>query len=332
MKSRTKNRLTEQKIRELVRFSFGDTCEVSHIEEAEGGMFNAIYRMERKKEQDTIVLKAGVVPGTPLLTYEKDVMPTELACLEMVREQTRVPVPAVLAHDFSKTRLNSNYFFMTAFEGVPLSSVSKEMGKDNRNRIMEELAGCLAMLHTIKGPYYGYFTQEKAQQFATWEEAFFHMFEQLFRDAAEQKIQFPENEIRQALEQNADCLRELSEPALVNFDCHEGNVFVKKTDGEYRLEGIIDLERAFWGDPLGDFPSAFIYADDIRREEAFLQAYMRAAGKKSYTEADARRYQLYRMYILSIMAAEVFRYDFQYGKMQGEWARRGIRGCLKELL
>ena len=332
MKSRTKNRLTEQKIRELVRVHFGEECGISDIEELKGGMFNAIYRITRTKEQDKIVLKVGVVPGTPLLTYERDIMPVEVACLKMVRERTDVPVPRVLAYDFGRTRIESNYFFMTALEGVPLSSVSKKMGRENLDRIKAELAGYLAAMHQIKGDYFGYFTEDEKLRFATWKEAFFHMFEQLLRDAAERNTKLPYARIRQALAANAEYLGEQKEPVLVEFDCHEGNVFVRQVDGEWRIAGIIDLERAFWGDPVGDFPTSFVFTDDIRKETAFLNAYLKAAGKSVYTEADAKRYQLYRLYILTVMAAEVFRYDFLYAKLQGAWAGRNISKCLKELL
>ena len=78
MKSRTKNRLSEEKIRELVRIHFGQDCETGEITELTGGMFNAIYRIEREREEDAVILKVGVVPGTTLLTYEQDIMPVEV--------------------------------------------------------------------------------------------------------------------------------------------------------------------------------------------------------------------------------------------------------------
>lgn len=221
---------------------------------------------------------------------------------------------------------------MAALDGVTLSGVSKKMGKDNLDRIKEELAVYLAQLHQIKGSYFGYFTQNPALQFSTWKEAFFHMFDQLLQDAESRNTKLPYAKIRRALADNAAYLEELKTPALVEFDCHEGNVFVKQVGGEYQIEGILDLERAFWGDPIGDFPTAFVFTDDIRKEPAFLNAYLKAAGKSAFTEADAKRYQLYRLYILTIMAAEVFRYDFLYGKLQGAWARRNISKCLKKLI
>ena len=50
MKSKTKNRLSENKIKELVRIHFGRECVTGEITELTGGMFNAIYRIERKNE------------------------------------------------------------------------------------------------------------------------------------------------------------------------------------------------------------------------------------------------------------------------------------------
>lgn len=332
MKSKTKNLLTNEKIRELVKVNFGNTCEIRNIVELKGGMFNAIYMMDRIKENDKIVLKVGVVPGTPLLTYEQDVMPTEVECFRLVSELTTVPVPKVLAYDFSKKYISSNYFFMTAMEGVSLSSVSKKMSSENLDKIRVEIGSCLAQIHQIKGSYYGYFTNDPSKQYATWEEAFLHMFKQILSDCRSRHVRLPYSRIENVLKKNAVYLRELQRPALVEYDCHDGNVFVKKVGEVYVIEGILDLERAFWGDPIADFPTAFIFTDDIRKEKAFLKGYLENSPEKSeYTEADAKRYQLYRMYILVIMVAEIFRYGFLYGKLQALWSKFGISKCLKEL-
>ena len=81
MKSKTKNRLTESEIHALVKLHFG--CEPEEIRELKGGMFNAIYRMRLSSSGRDVVLKAGVIPGTPLLSYEQDIMPVEVACYRL---------------------------------------------------------------------------------------------------------------------------------------------------------------------------------------------------------------------------------------------------------
>lgn len=331
MKSRTKNRLSENKIKELVRIHFGRECETGEITELTGGMFNAIYRIERKNEKDAVILKVGVIPDTTLLTYERDIMPVEVECYRMIREQTTVPVPEVLAYDFSKRYIESNYFFMTELKGEPFSKVMKKMGQENADRIREELAGYLYQIHGIKGKYFGYFTKDERRQYSTWKEAFFHMFRQILADGREHRVKLPYARIMAALQRHDGSLEDVREPSLVEYDCHEGNIFVKKTGNSYTIEGILDFERAFWGDPIADFPTAFVFTDDIRKETAFLNAYLRVSGRNAYTETDAVKYQLYRMYILTIMAAETFRYGFLYGKLQGMWAKWQLRKCLRIL-
>lgn len=331
MKSRTKNRLSENKIKELVRIHFGRECETGEITELTGGMFNAIYRIERKNEKDAVILKVGVIPDTTLLTYERDIMPVEVECYRMIREQTTVPVPEVLAYDFSKRYIESNYFFMTELKGEPFSKVMKKMGQENADRIREELAGYLYQIHGVKGKYFGYFTKDERRQYSTWKEAFFHMFRQILADGREHRVKLPYARIMAALQRHDGSLEDVREPSLVEYDCHEGNIFVKKTGNSYTIEGILDFERAFWGDPIADFPTAFVFTDDIRKETAFLNAYLRVSGRNAYTETDAVKYQLYRMYILTIMAAETFRYGFLYGKLQGMWAKWQLRKCLRIL-
>ena len=331
MKSRTKNRLSEEKIRELVRIHFGQDCKTGKITELNGGMFNAIYRIERIKEKDAIILKVGVIPGTTLLTYERDIMPVEVECYRMIHEQTTVPVPEVLAYDFSKKHISSNYFFMTELKGEQFSSVMKKMGQDNVDKIREELAGYLYQLHGIKGDYFGYFSEDRSCQYSSWMDAFLHMFQQILADSREHKVRLPYDRINVALRRNLWILEDVKEPALVEYDCHEGNIFVKHTERGYVIEGILDFERAFWGDPIADFPTAFVFTDDIRKEKAFLRAYLEISGRTEYTENDAAKYQLYRLYILTIMAAETFRYGFIYGKLQGMWAKWQIRKCLRRL-
>lgn len=327
MKSRTKHHLSEEKIAELLRVNFGEGCEASCITELTGGMFNAVYLIRRKREGDEIVLKVGVLPDTPHLSYEKDLMRREVECMRMISEQTTVPIPKVLACDFSRTRIAGDYFFMTKVEGVAFSSVSRKIEKTQRDQVLGEMAAYLAQMHQVKGTYFGYPTDDKSEQFGTWKEAFFHMYETLLADAKERGYKLPYDRIRKILKEYASYLEEIKEPALVEYDCHEGNVFVKENgDGKWHVAGIIDFERFFWGDPIADFTGVFFLLPDVRKEPAFLSAYLKASREhKEYTKDDEVRYLLYRMYILTIMSSEVFRYGRLYAWIQGTMGKRYLR-------
>ena len=333
MKAITKNLLPEEKIRELVKIHFGEDRKVTSVRELTGGFFAAVYLIGVTGEPDQMVLKVGVIPGTPLLTYERDVMPTEVACLTMLREKTTVPVPKIYACDFSKTHIKSNYFFMEVMEGSVLSEVSRKLSDKDTAQIRRELAYILTQMHSVKGPYFGYFTEEKEKQFATWKEAFYQMVGMVLEDGRRLKKKIPYDRIEHALQAHGDCLETPKVPALVDFDCHEGNIFVKQGADGWHISGIVDLERALWGDPIGDFPTAFIFCDDIRKEKVLLETYLEKSDEiRAYTGTEVRKFLLYRMYVLTIMIAETFRFGGSvYGKLQEVFARKNLKKTLKEL-
>lgn len=71
----------------------------------------------------------------------------------------------------------------------------------------------------------------------------------------------------------------------------------------------------------------FVFVDDIRKEHVFLESYLKAVHKSAFTQADAKRYQLYRLYLAVIMAAETFRYGWFYSRLQGMWAKAQIKNA-----
>ena len=152
-------------------------------------------------------------------------------------------------------------------------------------------------------------------------------------DESRLKKKIPYDRFEHALQAHGDCLETPKVPALVDFDCHEGNIFVKQGADGWHISGIVDLERAFWGDPIGDFPTAFIFCDDIRKEKVLLETYLEKSDEiRAYTGTEVRKFLLYRMYVLTIMIAETFRFGGSvYGKLQEVFARKNLKKTLKEL-
>ncbi len=54
-------------------------------------------------------------------------MPTEVAVFQLIEEQTTIPVPKVLAYDFSKKHIPSNYFFMTPLRSLEAEGAKKDV-------------------------------------------------------------------------------------------------------------------------------------------------------------------------------------------------------------
>jgi aminoglycoside phosphotransferase (APT) family kinase protein len=81
---------------------------------------------------------------------------------------------------------------------------------------------------------------------------------------------------------------------LVHFDLWDGNILLD--DG--RLSGIIDAERAFWGDPVAEFVSLTLLHD---LDAPLLEGY----GRARFDAPARRRLTLYRVYLGLIMLVEM---------------------------
>lgn len=330
MKSKTKNMLTDDTIRTLVRANLGDNSHIGKITELEGGMFNSAYLIE--VDDNNLVLKVAAGVETPLLSYEKNIMAREVEVYRLIEGKEDFPAPDILAVDFSRNHINSDYFFMTELKGEAMNTLSKKLKKDNLEKIKEEMARYFAVLHRIKGEYFGYFTDEDKYRFANWRDGFLHMFTMILEDGRERKIKLPYQRIEKVLKATAPYLDEVKEPSLVNYDLWAGNVFLIQKDGEYVVEGILDFERAFWGDPLADFPAAMMLLKEIEKEKNFFEAYSRMIRRdKNLSENEKTRLILYRLYIHIIMAVETYRYGSFYGFMQRSYAKSIISKCIKKL-
>ncbi|MBK1809982.1 aminoglycoside phosphotransferase family protein [Clostridium sp. YIM B02505] len=330
MKSKTKSTLTKEKIVQLVKLNFGEGIEIGEIKELEGGMFNSAYLIGFNNKD--VVLKVSSSPEAKLLSYEKDLMRTEVEVYKLIEEQTKVPTPKVLSYDFSKSEIDSDYFFMSALNGETMKSIRKKLTIENLNIIKEELGDYFAQIHMIKGNYFGYFTENKKLQFNNWKDAFFHMVQMILNDGKKHKVKLPYDRINKALKSNEHYLGSIKVPSLVDYDLWAGNVFLIKKDGYYHVEGIVDFERAFWGDPYADFPTAIMILKDIQEEPVFWESYTKTAGiDKKLTKEDFVRITMYELYIGLIMSVETYRYDIAYGTFQRIYAKKIIMNCIRIL-
>jgi fructosamine-3-kinase len=124
-------------------------------------------------------------------------------------------------------------------------------------------------------------------------------------DALRNEVTLPQppSEINDLLRANAAVLDDVSRPALVHFDLWSGNILVDSVGHSLRIGGLIDAERAFWGDPVADFVSLALFGD-LTRDEPFLAGYCDAGGHVTFNAATRLRLSLYRTYLYLIMLVE----------------------------
>ena len=91
----------------------------------------------------------------------------------------------------------------------------------------------------------------------------------------------PVEQLRELVRGHADVLDAVDTPVLVHFDLWVGNIPAARG----AVSGLVDAERAFWGDPLAEMVSVALFAD-IEQDPAFLGSY-RAGGRFDHVRSRA---------------------------------------------
>lgn len=304
MDSLTKRRVTENELGRLVRRGFGAQMQVARWHELTDGTYNAAYAVTLSDDRE-FVLKVAPPPGLKLLTHEVDLMRTEVDFYRRAAV-AGVAVPDVAFADFDRDLIGADYVFLSRVAGVDLRAAKDGMSPAEVVGVRTEVAGLTARLHTITGPGYGYPLRGSRSWQPTWRAAFGAMVHDLVADAQRlgKALPAPPERIGALLRRHADVLDEVDRPALVHFDLWDGNVFIAQDPKAWRVEGIIDGERAFFGDPLAEFVSLALFRDLADAPE-ILAGYAAAGGTPyELTASVRRRLNLYTTYLYMIMAIE----------------------------
>jgi aminoglycoside phosphotransferase (APT) family kinase protein len=270
--------------------------------------YNTAYRI-RLTDGTGLVLKIAPDPGVPALAYERDIMRTEELFYRAAA--AAVPVPAVVRADFSRHLIGNDYLLMSELPGASWAAQRERITGPDRDRLRGRLGAVTAALHGVTGRSFGY-PQDKP--FPTWRAAFTGMVDALCADALRFDVPLPEpvGRVRAAVARHLYLLDEVTTPALVHFDLWAGNILVH--DG--RLTGLVDGERAFWGDPLAELASVALFGD-IEQDPPFVTGYRSAGGRLDFDDRTRRRLALYQAYLYLIMLVE--------------WVPRGSSGPMHEL-
>jgi aminoglycoside phosphotransferase (APT) family kinase protein len=221
---------------------------------------------------------------------EIDTMMTEVSALKLLATIEQLPIPRIYVHDDSLTLLPVEYFIMEHLEGSPYSQVKASLSDSEKEKIEHQLGVLSRVINELKGESFGLFSQAT---FPSWKEAFRDMIYGLLADGRDAGVTLPITypELKHEIEIRLDVLDEVKEPRLVHWDLWDGNVFVK--DGE--ITGLIDFERALWGDPLMEY-----YFSHFTPSPAFRQGY----GLFLTEPSQLARRELYDLYFDLILYIE----------------------------
>ncbi|WP_093802870.1 phosphotransferase family protein [Streptomyces sp. Wb2n-11] len=301
MQSRTKRRLASGELDTVLRTSAGIGCSLEY--ELTDGWFNTAYRVLLDDGRPAIV-KLAPSAGTAVLRYERGIMATEAMVYRRITALSDggVPTPALLC-------AGEEFLALSVLEGAPWDKAADHLSPRAQRALRRELGAITARLHTLapEDGRFGYPAAESGLSASDWYSAFTAMVEALLDDAERWKspLGVAPDGIRAMVTEARYALQEVTEPRLVHFDLWPGNVFVDHGDdrSSTRISGIIDHERAFWGDPAAELVS-LAFGGDAGPDSDLVAGYVETGGALDFTPALRHRLALYHVYLGLLLVIE----------------------------
>lgn len=287
----TKNKQSEETILTMAKAAFPER-EKPQITELTEGMCNAAYRLQYEDGFST-VLKIASPDREGFMSNEINLMEAEVRAMELVAEKTDIKVARVYRYDTTRELCAGDYFFMENMEGASWNFVKATLDEETNSALRMEVGKLQSKLSKVQGEKFGLLGDD-SHKFDTLYDFVYFLIKNVLDDAEKRNviIGVPKERILTKLEQDRDIFGEVKVPSLVHWDMWEGNIFVKNG----HVSGIIDWERAMWGEPLMDDRFRF-----HNRHEDFLKGF----GIKELSASQLRRICWYDILLYLTMMTEV---------------------------
>ncbi|GGN17583.1 phosphotransferase family protein [Streptomyces fuscichromogenes] len=317
MQSLTKRRLSAAGLDALLREATGTGCRLES--ELTDGWFNAAY-LVRLDDGRAAVVKLAPPAEAPVLRYERGIMGTEAMVYRRLAglADGAVPAPELLHR-------GTGFLAVSVLEGTPWDKAAERLPAATEAALRRELGAVTARLHTLTSEdgRFGYPAPEAELSAADWRTAFTAMVDAVLEDAVRwgSDLGVPAAGIRDLVAEGGQALDEVTEPRLVHFDLWPGNIFVDDRADAPRITGLIDHERAFWGDPAAELVS-LEFGGDIGPDSDLMAGYRAAGGRLDHSPAVRRRLALYGLYLGLILVVECGPRGYQGD--HADWTRRHL--------
>jgi aminoglycoside phosphotransferase (APT) family kinase protein len=298
MESKTKTDFPVELIQTLTKDQFGSSVQIAEIVPLTDGWFNTAYAIQFANTTPNAILRIAPPPGMRLLTYEADMMRKEVMVNEILQGMGDIPLPRVLGYNIKRNLIDRDYMFVEKLKGVPYDRIQHEISDGDKAMIHRQLGEIVCRVYRHKGHSWGYIGDGLGSNAATWREAFLAFVIALLEDGLSLGVDLPipYPDICMLFESHAHALEEIQESVLVHWDLWMGNIFITYLDGVPKIEGIIDWERAFWGDPESEPMIAASY---------FGPEFFAGLGQPLSQGTNAQtRHCMYGLYLLLVMAIE----------------------------
>lgn len=213
------------------------------------GKFNTTYFVDGAGTP--LVLRIAPSDDAGFVFYERGMMAQEPGIHTIIRQQTSAPVAEIIAYDNSRLHIDRSYLLMERLPGFALTHFQGT--SEQLISILEEVGKHLRAIHDITADKYGYLGEHNCMEPQNdWANAFRIMWDKLIDDIACTGYYDASEEsyMKGMLDRYYEHFDRPVTSRLLHMDIWSQNILV---DADANLTGIVDFDRALWGDKEIEF-------------------------------------------------------------------------------
>ena len=240
----------------MCRRGFGTSVQIESIQELGGGTFNTTYVITLVGSLKVIL---RVAPRQTADTAWEDAF---LMRSEHAMQPYFAPIaalmPKVLLVDFTHQLIDRDYMFQSFIEGQRWDDAGDEFSSEENNILWGQFGTIVKQIHEVRGERFG--LPRPGFQFARWSQAVIDRLERTLQAAKDLQLNVPDLEgILDMVRAHPEQLDEIQTPRLLHGDLWAFNLLIARGESDPAIVGVLDADRAWWGDPLADW-TMFILA------------------------------------------------------------------------
>jgi aminoglycoside phosphotransferase (APT) family kinase protein len=252
----------------MCRRALGEDVRVKSAVEIGWGAYNSTYRVQLDGLAP-VILRVAPEPRRQFRS-ERELMRNEHAAVPYLAPVGSL-LPRTLAVDFTHQIVGRDYLFQTQLDGVPAPEGLAAYARAEWSGFFRQMGAIARRIHDVHGVRFGPVGGPLA---ASWSSALATYFHDVAVDLDEAGVASDDvRTVVMAIDHHAAVLDQIDQPRLLHGDLWTVNIVIAPAASEPTITGVVDCDRAWWGDPMADWSNYRAVQRPGSERDAFWDEY-----------------------------------------------------------
>jgi aminoglycoside phosphotransferase (APT) family kinase protein len=304
--------------------AFGASVCIISARELGGGTFNTTFLVTLDDQQ--VILRIAPSTTAHLMWNDHWLMRREVQIQPFFAALATL-MPRTLLADFTHQLIDRDYIVQTYLAGDRWDHSTDRFTPEEKLRLWEQFGSITKTIHNTMGTTFG--GPYPAPEFQTWSHTVLYRLESALQAMIEEQLDVTDLRSVLMIVQNQYApFDAIAQPRLLHGDLWLFNILVSRGSEGPTISGILDADRAWWGDPLADW-TMFVLAMAASEKHPGHARFWQSYGAPEQTPETTFRREVYEaMHIGSAMA-----WASRHGDTDTvQRGKRDLQSVLKRLL